>query len=63
VWNAVGTLNTSAITSASKPYSAVFSLTGLNIQPTLYYFTTSNAFATTTSATVSPGQTYSVAVK
>jgi type II secretory pathway pseudopilin PulG len=62
VWNAAGTLNTSMSSSSSKPYSSVFTLTAPTIQPTIYYFTNTNAFATTTSATVSPGQTYSITV-
>jgi hypothetical protein len=63
VWNATGTLNTSQSTSSSTPYSAVFTLTNPDIQPTTYYFTNANAFSTTTSATVTPGQTYSITVK
>lgn len=63
VWNSAGTLNTSLSSSSSKPYTAVFSLTNPDIQPKVYYFTNSNTFATTTSATVAPGQAYSVAVK
>jgi hypothetical protein len=63
VWNVGGTLNTSMGTSTSKPYAAVFSLTNPDIQPKVYYFTTSNTYAMTTSATITPGTAYSVTVK
>jgi type II secretory pathway pseudopilin PulG len=63
VWNAAGTFNTSKSSSTSRPYTAVFTLTNPDANPKIYYFTISNAFATTTSATVIPGQTYSVTVK
>ena len=63
VWNAAGTLNTSKSTSTSGPYRAVFTLTNPDIQPKIYYLTNTNTFATTTSATVTPGQTYSITVK
>lgn len=62
VWNAAGTLNTSMSSAASKPYTAVFTLTNPDIQPKVYYFTSANAFSTTASATVTPGLTYSVTV-
>jgi hypothetical protein len=63
VWSADGTLIDSTGTASKKPYSATFILTNPDIEPTVYYFTTKNTFATTTIATVSPGQTYSIAVK
>lgn len=63
VWNAAGTLNTSQSSATSSPYSAVFTLTNPDIQPKVYYFTTTSVFATTTSATVSPGQSLAVTVK
>lgn len=62
VWNAGGTLNTSLATTSSKPYTSVFTLTNPDIQPKVYYFTKTNVFATTTSATVTPGSTYAVTV-
>jgi hypothetical protein len=62
VWNAAGTLNTSTGSAASKPFTAVFTLTNPDIQPKVYYFTSSNTFSTTASVTVTPGQTYSVSV-
>jgi Tfp pilus assembly protein PilV len=63
VWNSGGTLNTSLSTSSSKPYTAVLSLTNPDIQPKVYYFTMTNTFANTTSATVTPGMAYAVTVK
>jgi hypothetical protein len=62
VWNAAGTLVTSASSAGSKPYAAVFTLTNPDIQPAVYYFTSSNTFAKTNSVTATPGQSYSVTV-
>jgi hypothetical protein len=62
VWNSTGTLNTSMSSATSKPYSAVFTLTNPDIQPRVYYFTSVSTFATTTSATVTPGLTNTVTV-
>lgn len=59
VWNEAGTLNTSMATSSKK---AVFTLTNPDIQPKLYYFTKANAFSKAALVTVTPGQTYSIAV-
>ncbi|HEY5482835.1 MAG TPA: hypothetical protein VIK31_03360 [Propionibacteriaceae bacterium] len=59
VWNQDGTSNTSKATSVKK---AVFTLTNPDIQPKLYYFTKASTFSTGAPVTVTPGQTYSVAV-
>jgi hypothetical protein len=63
VWNATGSINTSMATTTSKPYTAAFSLLNPGVQPNVYYFTTTNVFATSTSATVTPGSAYAVTVK
>ena len=59
VWSETGTLNTSMATSSKK---AVFTLTNPDIQPKLYYFTKANVFTKAAPVTVTPGQTYSIAV-
>jgi type II secretory pathway pseudopilin PulG len=63
VWNTDGTLDASASSANSAPFSAVFSLTNSDIQPTTYYFTQTNAFAATNPLAVTPGLTYTVTVK
>jgi len=62
VWNADGTLKTSAATSASSPYKATFTLTNPTISPTVYYFTKTNAYATTNKLTITAGQTGTITV-